>query len=83
MGGAVSTRRDEIVRRWRATGGRGRKLRGLVELLRPYRGKVALMFIALVIATAAALAPPPLAKLAIDNGIVPKDMTALVWIVDS
>ena len=37
----------------------------------PYRGRVALMFVSLVFATAAALAPPPLAKLAIDNGIVP------------
>lgn len=75
------TRRDDLVRRWRATSGRGRKLRGLVVLLSPYRGRVALMFVALILATAAALAPPPLAKLAIDNGIVPKDMTALTWIV--
>ena len=60
--------RDDLVRRWRATSGRGRKLRGLILLLRPYRGRVALMFVSLIIATAAALAPPPLAKLAIDNG---------------
>ena len=73
--------RDDLVRRWRATSGRGRKLRGLIVLLAPYKGRVALMFISLVIATAAALAPPPLAKLAIDKGIVPGDMTALVWIV--
>ena len=33
------------------------------------------MFVALVLATAAALAPPPLAKLAIDSGIVPGDLT--------
>ena len=39
------------------------------------------MFISLLFATAAALAPPPLAKLAIDKGIVPGDMTALTWIV--
>src|SRR4051812_35602787 len=77
----TTTRRDDLVRRWRATSGRGRKLRGLVELLRPYKGKVALMFIALIIATAGALAPPPLAALAIDKGIVPGNMTALVWIV--
>ena len=31
------SRRDDIIRRWRATSGRGRKLRGLVALLRPYR----------------------------------------------
>ena len=39
------------------------------------------MFVALVFATAAALAPPPLAALAIDKGIVPGDLTALSWIV--
>ena len=39
------------------------------------------MFVALVIGTAASLAPPPLAKLAIDRGITPGDLTALTWIV--
>ena len=39
-----------------------------------YRGRVVLMFIALILATAASLAPPPLAKLAIDEGITPKDL---------
>jgi ABC-type multidrug transport system fused ATPase/permease subunit len=77
----VSTRRAEIVRRWRATSGRGRKLRGLLVLLRPYRGRTALMFGSLVLGTAAALAPPPLAKLAIDEGIVPGDLTTLTWVV--
>ena len=72
---------NDLIRRWRATSGRGRKLRGLVVLLAPYKGRVVLMFGALIIATAAALAPPPLAKLAIDEGIVPGDMTALAWIV--
>jgi ABC-type multidrug transport system fused ATPase/permease subunit len=75
------TRRDEIVRRWRATGGRGRKLRGLLALLRPYRSRTILMFIALVAGTAAALAPPPLAKLAIDDGIVPGDLSTLTLVV--
>jgi ATP-binding cassette subfamily B protein len=76
-----TTRRQEIVDRWRATGGRGRKLRGLLVLLRPYRGRVLLMFAALLASTAAALAPPPLAKLAIDEGIVPGDLTMLTWVV--
>ena len=76
-----ATRRDDLVRRWRATSGRGRKVRGLAALLAPYRTRVILMFISLLFATAAALAPPPLAKLAIDEGIVPGDMTALTWIV--
>jgi ATP-binding cassette subfamily B protein len=77
----VTSRRDEIVRRWRATGGRGRKLRGLLVLLRPYRGRTALMFASLIIGTAAALAPPPLAKLAIDDGIVPGDEKTLTLVV--
>jgi ABC-type multidrug transport system fused ATPase/permease subunit len=77
----VSSRRDDLVRRWRATRGRGRKLRGLIELLRPYRGRTILMFLALIAGTAASLAPPPLAKLAIDDGIVPGDTGALNLIV--
>ena len=75
------SRRDDIVRRWRSTGGRGRKLRGLLELLRPYRGRTALMFVALIAGTAASLAPPPLAKLAIDDGIVPGDTATLDLVV--
>jgi ATP-binding cassette subfamily B protein len=75
------TRRDDIVARWRATGGRGRKLRGLLVLLRPYRGRTLLMFAALLAGTAAALAPPPLAKLAIDEGITPGDVNVLTWVV--
>ncbi len=75
------TRLNDLRRRWRATGGRGRKLRGLIELLRPYRGRVVLMFVALVLATAASLAPAPLAKLAIDEGITPKDVSTLNLVV--
>jgi ABC-type multidrug transport system fused ATPase/permease subunit len=75
------TRRDDLVRRWRATRGRGRKLRGLLELVRPYRGRTALMFAALVAGTAASLAPPPLAKVAIDDGIVPGDLGTLNVVV--
>jgi ABC-type multidrug transport system fused ATPase/permease subunit len=74
-------RAAELRRRLRATGGRGRKLRGLAVLLRPYRGRVVLGFLALVAATAAALAPPPLAKLAIDKGITPGDVSTLDWVV--
>src|SRR5256714_8081451 len=72
---------DEVRRRLRGTGGRGRKLRGLIALLRPYRARVAMMFVALVLGTAATLAPPPLAKLAIDDGIVPGDLHKLDLIV--
>jgi len=74
-------RAAEWRRRYRSTRGRGRKLRGLAELLRPYRGRTALAFLALTAATAAALAPPPLAKLAIDEGITPGDVGVLNLVV--
>jgi len=69
---------------WRLIRGddqRGRKLRWMVGLLRPYRGRVALMFVAMLAATAAGLAPPYLAGQAIDAGIVPGDSSALTLIV--
>ncbi|MBV9798659.1 MAG: ABC transporter ATP-binding protein [Solirubrobacterales bacterium] len=71
----------DIRRRLRQTGGRGRKLRGLIELLAPYRWRVLAMFVSLVVATGAALAPAPLAKLAIDDGISRHDIGALDLIV--
>ena len=51
-----------IWRTIRGEDGRGRKVRWLFGLLRPYRSRVALMMVALVIATAAALAPPYLGR---------------------
>jgi ABC-type multidrug transport system fused ATPase/permease subunit len=72
---------SEIRRRLQASGGRGRKLRGLAQILAPYKWRVSAMFASLTIATAAALAPAPLAKLAIDNGIQKHDVAALDWIV--
>ena len=71
------TLRQDIARRWRQTGGRGTKLRGLLRLLRPYRAKVTVMFVALIFATAASLVPAPLVKFAIDNGISAGDETTL------
>ena len=64
----------ELRRRLRGTRGRGRRLRGLAALLAPYRGRVVLMLASLVLGTAALLAPAPLAKLAIDDGIIPHDL---------
>jgi ABC-type multidrug transport system fused ATPase/permease subunit len=78
---ANHARVEELRRRWRATSGRGRKLRGLVELLRPYRTRTLLMLVSLLFATAAQLAPPPLAKLAIDEGITPRDTRTLTLVV--
>jgi ABC-type multidrug transport system fused ATPase/permease subunit len=60
---------------------RGRKVRWLIAQLRPYRGRVALMFLGLAFATAAGLAPPYLAGKAIDSGILAGDVSALDWIV--
>jgi ABC-type multidrug transport system fused ATPase/permease subunit len=60
---------------------RASRLRHLISLLRPYRGRVILMLVALVIATGAALAPPYLAGRAIDEGIKQQDMSALTVIV--
>jgi ABC-type multidrug transport system fused ATPase/permease subunit len=60
---------------------RASRLRHLISLLRPYRGRVTVMFVSLVIATAAALAPPYLAGRAIDDGITQQDMSALTVIV--
>ena len=61
--------------------GRSRKLRQLVALLRPYRGRVTLMFVALVIGIGASLAPPYLAGRAIDDGIGDKDTGALTVVL--
>jgi ABC-type multidrug transport system fused ATPase/permease subunit len=69
---------------WRLVRGerqRTRKLRWLISLLRPYRGRVILTGIALVVATAAGLAPPYLAGKAIDSGILAHDLGALNLIV--
>jgi ABC-type multidrug transport system fused ATPase/permease subunit len=76
-----ATRVIELRRRLKETGGRGRKLRGLAELLAPYRWRVAAMSTSLVLATAAALAPAPLAKVAIDQGIQHHDVGALDAVV--
>jgi ATP-binding cassette subfamily B protein len=63
---------------------RARKVRWMVGLLRPYRGKVVLMFVALLIATGAGLVPPYLAGQAVDSvnsGTVTGEVGALDWIV--
>ncbi len=65
---------------WRLVRGqdqRGRKVRWMIGLLRPYRGRMALMFIALLVETGAGLAPPYLAGQAIDAGIKTGDLSAL------
>jgi ABC-type multidrug transport system fused ATPase/permease subunit len=77
----VKPRISDIRRRLRGTSGRGRRIRGLIGLLRPYRLRVAAMFTALILGTAASLAPAPLAKLAIDDGITAGNRHTLTLIV--
>jgi ABC-type multidrug transport system fused ATPase/permease subunit len=60
---------------------RGRNLRGLLELLRPYRLRVIAMLTALLLGTVAGLAPPLLAREAIDSGINRHDSHTLVLVV--
>jgi ABC-type multidrug transport system fused ATPase/permease subunit len=71
----------ELRRRLHETGGRGRKLRGLAEILAPYRWRVAAMSVSLLLATAASLAPAPLAAVAIDKGINHHDVGVLDVVV--
>jgi ATP-binding cassette subfamily B protein len=62
-------------------GTRGRNLRGLFGMLRPYRVRAALTVVALVLGTAASLAPPLLARAAIDDGIQRHDFNKLLLVV--
>jgi ABC-type multidrug transport system fused ATPase/permease subunit len=63
---------------WRQT---ARRLHTLAQLTSPYKLRTALSLASLLAATATALAPPFLAKLAIDDGIRKQDLTTLGWIV--
>jgi len=76
-----ATRRAEMHRRLAGTGGRGRRLRGLLVLLAPYRWRVIAMLVALGLGTAASLAPPLLARLAIDRGVIPANLGVLDLVV--
>jgi ATP-binding cassette subfamily B protein len=62
-------------------GTRGRNLRGLFGMLRPYRVRAALTVVALLLGTAASLAPPLLARAAIDDGIQRHDFGKLLLVV--
>lgn len=60
---------------------RARRLRELIALVKPYKWRVGLMFLSMTIAIAAGLAPPYLAKVAIDSGIIAKDAGTLELVV--
>jgi ABC-type multidrug transport system fused ATPase/permease subunit len=63
---------------WRRT---RRRLGILLRLTSRYRTRSLLSVVALLLATATALAPPYLSKYAIDDGIRQHDLTKLWWIV--
>jgi ATP-binding cassette, subfamily B, bacterial len=58
-----------------------RRLGMLLRLARPYKTRSLLSIVALLLATATALAPPYLSKYAIDEGIAQHDLNKLWWIV--
>ena len=79
-GGHLSEERGGDVRDW--SWGRTRRRIGLlVRLALPYRGRTALSLATLLAYTLVALAPPYLAKLAIDQGIRELDLERLSWII--
>ncbi|MBA3348376.1 MAG: ABC transporter ATP-binding protein, partial [Actinobacteria bacterium] len=63
---------------WRPT---RRRIALLAGMTLPYRGRTALALATLLVYTLFALAPPYLAKLAIDEGIDAADVGRLTWIV--
>ena len=63
---------------WRRT---RRRLAMLVRFTRPYRTRTIFSIGSLLLATAFALAPPLLAKYAVDDGIRQHDLAKLWWIV--
>ncbi len=63
---------------WRQT---ARRLSALARLVSPYKGRAALAVLSLLAAAATGLAPPFLAKMAIDRGIMRGDAHLLVIIV--
>jgi ATP-binding cassette subfamily B protein len=63
---------------WRQT---VRRVTTLARLTSPYKLRTALAIASLLAATAASLAPPYLAKLAVDIGIRHENLAALTWVV--
>src|SRR5215218_5765447 len=79
-GSHLTQRRDTTIDdwSWRRT---ARRISTLARLTAPYRGRTALALGSLLAATAVGLAPPYLAKLALDEGIASRDFSTLAWIV--
>ena len=79
-GGHLSEERGGSVGDW-SWGRTRRRLGMLVRLTLPYKRRTLLALATLLSYTLVALAPPYLAKLAIDQGIKEGDLTRLTWII--
>jgi ABC-type multidrug transport system fused ATPase/permease subunit len=79
-GSHLSAQRDARVEDW-SWQRTARRISTLARLTAPYKGRTALAVLSLLAATLTALAPPYLAKLALDDGIRQKDLHALTVIV--
>ena len=79
-GGHLSEERGGEVHDWSWRRTR-RRIGLLARLTLPYKGRTALALATLLAYTLVALAPPYLAKLAIDEGIATGDLSRLSWIV--
>jgi ATP-binding cassette subfamily B protein len=79
-GGHLSEERGGSVRDW-SWGRTRRRLGVLVRLTLPYKRRTLLALATLLAYTLVALAPPYLAKLAIDEGIEAGDLARLSWLV--
>jgi ATP-binding cassette subfamily B protein len=79
-GGHLTRQRDAHVDDW-SWQRTARRIKTLAMLAAPYKRQTALAFFFLFAATATALAPPYLAKLAIDDGIRQEDLRVLTIVV--
>ena len=79
-GSHLTDQRDARVEDWSWRETR-RRLRTLLRLAGPYRGRTAVAVVTLVGYTIVALLPPYLAKLAVDDGIAAHDLAALTAVV--
>src|SRR6184192_3802552 len=79
-GGHLMRERDAKVEDWSWRRTR-RRIGALAGLAKPYKVRTAFSIVSLLAATATALAPPFLAKYAVDDGIRRHDLGRLWWIV--
>ncbi len=79
-GSHLTHRRDAKVEDW-SWQRTARRVSTLARLLGPYKRQTALALISLLAATATALAPPLLAKFAIDEGVLGGDLRVLTIVV--